>query len=314
MSTSAFTAGWSPRGSPTSRRSSTPGLEEFPGVGELQLRAALPLLARRGVPLLVHAEIVADGAAPGPIRSYGDWVRVRPAEFESRAIALMLRLCREFRAAVHVVHLATGPETETFAAAQRAGLPFTAETCPHYLHFAADELADADVRYKCAPPIRGREDRQQLWQGLLGGAIRTIGSDHSPCPPVMKRTADGDWRQAWGGISSLQLTLPIVWTGAASRGATLANVAQWRATPPAELCGLPRKGRLAAGCDADLCVWDPDERWTIVGAELHHRHKLTPYDGQTVQGRVTRTYVRGQLAYDGGSFPAGPIGALLRRG
>jgi allantoinase len=295
------------------------GLDEFPASGEAELRAALPTLARRGVPLLVHAEVVDAEQNAGPIQNYGDWLRSRPAEFERNAIALLRKLCAEYLAPIHVVHLASGPLTSHFFWAKQDGLPLTVETCPHYLHYSAEQLEAADPRFKCAPPIRRKEDRQQLWEALLAGVIDTIGSDHSPCPPEMKhldatQPGGGDWQSAWGGIASIELTLSIVWRGLRTHMVTFTRMAEWLSANSARLVGLEtRKGRLAPGFDADLCVWDHEEEWTVRGEDLHHRHKLTPYDGQRLRGRVKRTYVRGQLAYDAGEFPAGPIGQLLRR-
>jgi allantoinase len=291
------------------------GLAEFPASSETDLRAALPTLARRGVPMLAHAELVDERAEPGEMRSYRDWLASRPEEFERNAVVLLRRLCQEYRAPIHVVHLAAGSLTSQFYWAKRDGIPLTVETCPHYLYFSADRLEHADVRMKCAPPIRRREDQDRLWESLLSGVIDTIGSDHSPCPPEMKKLGTDDWREAWGGISSVQLTLSIVWRAARNHMIPFTRLAAWLSANPARLTGLAnRKGRIAAGCDADFCVWDPDEDWTVHGDELHHRHKLTAYDGEKLRGRVKRTYVRGQLAYDEGRFPAGPVGELLRRG
>jgi allantoinase len=291
------------------------GLPEFPASGERELRAALPILARRGVPLLVHAELVGEPDAQAEIRNYGDWLASRPEEFERNAVTLLRQLCAEYKAPVHVVHLASGPLTSHFFWAKQDGLPMTVETCPHYLHFYAERLDDADPRFKCAPPIRRKEDRQRLWEALITGVIDTIGSDHSPCPPEMKHLDSGDWTGAWGGISSVELTLPIVWRGLRTHLVTFGRLAEWLSSNPARLVGLDQlKGSIAAGCDADLCVWSHDEEWTVRGAELQHRHKLTPYEGESVRGRVKRTYVRGRLVFDEGEFPAGPIGQLLRRG
>jgi allantoinase len=187
------------------------------------------------------------------------------------------------------------------------------ETCPHYLHFYAGMLGAADPRAKCAPPIRNKEDRDRLWEALLAGTIDTIGSDHSPCPPAMKHLETGDWQQAWGGIASLELTLPVVWRGLRNFLAPFTRVADWLSANPARLCGLERKGQIAAGCDADFCVWDPNEEWTVAAADLQQRHKISLYDGQRLRGRVKRTYVRGELVYDGGRFADAPTGNLLRR-
>jgi allantoinase len=291
------------------------GLYDFPAVGEAELRQALPILARRGVPLLVHAEIVDDDFPTQSPRSYRDWEWMRPDHFEWNAIELLERLCREFMAPIHVVHLSAGISTHTFQSAKNRGLPLTVETCPHYLHFSSEDLQGADTRFKCAPPIRRRDDRERLWNALISAVIDTIGSDHSPCPPEMKCLETNDWQRAWGGISSLQLTLPIVWRGACSRMVPLARLAEWLSSHPARLVGLDdRKGRIAAGFDADLCVWDPAEEWTVRGEELQHRHKVTAYEGELLLGRVKRTYVRGGVVYDDSEFPARPIGQLLRRG
>ncbi|MBA3482248.1 MAG: allantoinase AllB [Pirellulales bacterium] len=291
------------------------GLPEFPASGESELRAALPVLAQRDVPLLVHAEIVSPLKNPPPqINKYVDWLRTRPNKFERHAVMLVWRLAAQFQAHVHVVHLASAFLTAFFSKAREDGTRLTVETCPHYLHFCAEQLVSADPRFKCAPPIRQDSYRERLWEGLVSGVIDTIGSDHSPCPPEMKCLDANDWQRAWGGISSLQLTLPIVWRGACSRMVPLAKLSEWLSSNPARLVGLDdRKGRLAAGFDADLCVWDPSEEWTVRGEELQHRHKVTAYEGERLLGRVKRTYVRGLLVYDDGEFPAGPIGHLLKR-
>lgn len=291
------------------------GLAEFPASGERELRAALPVLATRGVPLLVHAERVDEQDAPLKICGYGDWLASRPERFERNAVTLLRQLCAEYMAPVHVVHLASGPLTSHFFWAKQDGLPMTVETCPHYLHFYAERLEGADPRFKCAPPIRRKEDRQRLWEALITGVIDTIGSDHSPCPPEMKHLDSSDWVGAWGGISSVELTLPIVWRGLRTHLVTFSRMAEWLSSNPARLVGLDdRKGRIAAGFDADLCVWNHEEEWTVRGADLQHRHKLTPYDGEKLRGRVKRTYLRGNLVFDDGVFPTGPIGELLRRG
>jgi allantoinase len=290
------------------------GLPEFPASGEAELRAALPVLARRGAPLLVHAEAVHEFEnAPPLVESHDDWLASRPSEFERLAVDLLRRLAKEYQAPIHVVHLANGPLTSHFFWAKFDGVPLTVETCPHYLHFAAENLRDADPRFKCAPPIRRNHHRERLWEALLAGTIDTIGSDHSPCPPEMKHLDTRDWQRAWGGISSVQLTLSILWRGLRNHMVPYTRVATWLASNPARLCGLSRKGRIAVGCDADFCVWDPNEEWTVEAAMLEHRHKLTPYDGHRLRGRVKRTYVRGRLVYDEGRFPAGAVGELLRR-
>ncbi len=281
------------------------GLDDFPAVTESDLRAALPILKRHQVPLLVHAERVdADTPAVADDRSYPEYLASRPDRFETAAIDLLIRLCEEFDSAIHIVHLSTATALPQIAAAKRLGLPLTVETCPHYLFFAAERIPDGDPRYKCAPPIRSESNRRELVSavaqpatGPLGPLIDTVGSDHSPCLPEMKRLDDRNLRMAWGGIAGLQLTLPALWTAAREHGISLARMAGLLSTQPARLVGLQdRKGRIAPGLEADLCLWDPDETWTVLGSELYHRHGITPYAGKTLWGRVKRTYLRGRLA------------------
>jgi len=290
------------------------GLDEFPNATEADLRAAMPVLARNKVPLLVHAELVSSAPAMTDVRSYARYVASRPVEWELDAIELLIRLCRETRCPVQIVHLAAAEALPLLAAARREGLPITVETCPHYLFFDATNIADGDTRFKCAPPIRPGE-AARLWQGLTDETIDTIGSDHSPCPPEMKRLDTGDFTRAWGGIASLQLTLPVVWTLCSRNGGDyLSRLAKWLSGAPARLIGMDqRKGRIAAGYDADLAVWDAEAKWTVRGEHLHHRHKLTPYDGAELTGLVRRTYVRGNLVFQDGAHIGPASGELLQR-
>lgn len=279
------------------------GIDEFPAVGEAELRPAMEILEGCGVPLLAHAEIV-DDAAPeegtaGDPDAYSTWLASRPSRFETRAIELLIRLCRETGCRVHVVHLATADALPMLRAARDDGLPITVETCPHYLTFAAEDLPDGDPRFKCAPPIREARHREALWQALADDTVDFVASDHSPAPPGMKT---GDLMSAWGGIASLQVSLAASWTGAATRGHDLVDLARWTSRAPARLVGLQdRKGALAPGFDADLVVFDPDARWTVRGAELEHRHPQTAYEGMELRGRVLRTHAGGRQVYDSGS-------------
>jgi allantoinase len=210
------------------------------------------------------------------------------------------------------VHLSSADAVPLIAAARRAGVPISAETCPHYLTFTAEEIKDGDTRFKCAPPIRERENRERLWDGLKAGAIDFVVSDHSPCAPHLKLLERGDFERAWGGISGLQFGLPAVWTGAAERGAGFAELARWLCERPAALVGLSgRKGVLAPGADADLVLWAPDREAPLGSAGIHHRHKVTPYEGRVMKGVVEATLVRGERVYERGAFAGGPRGRPL---
>jgi allantoinase len=291
------------------------GIDDFPQVTEADLRAALPSLARLGLPLLVHAELVPHGAPPmdpARARSYAAWLASRPAGFEVDAIRLLIGLCREYGGRVHVVHLATAEALPLIAEARAEGLPLTVETCPHYLTFAAGEVPDGDPRFKCAPPIRTADDREGLWGALRAGLIDTIGTDHSPAPPALKHLDTGDLARAWGGIASLQLALAAVWTEARRRGFEADDLARWMARRPAEVFGLAgRKGAVAAGCDADLVVVDPDATFTVHPSALLHRHKATPYEGRTLAGRVVATYLRGRRVASDGRAEGEPVGRIV---
>jgi allantoinase len=297
------------------------GVDDFPAVGEADLRGALPELAALGVPLLAHAElpgpIAAAMAALGaaPPESYATWLASRPPAAEEAAIALLLWLAREHGARLHVVHLAASGAVEMLRRARAEGLAVSVETCPHYLVLAAEEIADGRTDCKCAPPIRERAHQEALWQALEDGVVDLVASDHSPCPPAMKLPASGDFLRAWGGIASLELGLPLVWTAARRRGHGPERLAQWMAAAPARLAGLDRrKGRLAPGCDADFVVWDPEASFRVDPSRLHQRHPVTPYAGRELQGVVRQTWLRGRRVFDGGSFADPPSGRPLLRG
>ena len=290
------------------------GVAEFEHVSERDVRAALPVLAEIDRPLLVHAELpeamVPIDAHANP-RAYKTWADSRPPSCEIAAIKLMIDAARESRARVHIVHLATAEALPMLKQARREGVSVTVETCPHYLVFADDEIGEGDTRFKSAPPIRNRQNRDGLWQALFDGDIDLVATDHSPAPPSLKRMEDGDFVQAWGGIASLQVGLSAVWTEAAGRGATVVDLARWTSAAPAALAGLQRrKGAIAEGLDADLIVWDPKAEWIVDATALHHRHPVTPYAGYRLRGGVVRTFVRGQLVFDSG-IVGPPRGELL---
>jgi len=286
------------------------GVDEFEHVTEEDLREAMPEITRLGALLIVHAEL------PGSITSgdggadYRSFLESRPRAAENEAIELMIRLSREFDTRVHIVHLSSADAIPVLREAQAAGVKITAETCPHYLHFAAEEIPAGATEFKCCPPIRERDNREELWEGLRDGTIGLIVSDHSPCPGEMKRRETGDFMKAWGGIASLQLRLPVVWTEARRRGFTLLDVTRWLCANPARQVGFEtRKGSIAVGCDADLVIWNRDTQFPVNASSLHHRHKLTPYAGEVLSGVVEQTFLRGRKV----DFNDVPLGHMLLR-
>ena len=286
------------------------GVPEYGFLDAAHLDAVLAETARLDGLLIVHAEDPAViAAAPGPSgRSYAGFLASRPAAAEDAAIARLLGGARRHGARVHILHLASASALPIIEAARADGAAVTAETCPHYLTFCADEVPDGATEFKCCPPIRDAANREGLWAGLAGGLIDLVVSDHSPCPPELKQRETGDFGAAWGGIASLQLSLPAVWTQARRRGHGLADVVRWMAARPAELAGLPGKGVLAPGYDADLVAFDDTASFTVDPARLWHRHPVTPYAGQALTGVVRRTWLRGQ---ETGEAPAGRL--LTRR-
>jgi len=299
------------------------GVDEFPHVTEADLRAAMPELVRLGALLIVHAEtpapieaaLAAAAEKAADPRQYATFLASRPKAAEDEAVALMIRLCRETGARVHIVHHSSSSSLSLLRAAKLENLLFTVETCPHYLAFAAEDIQDGATEFKCCPPVRERANGEQLWAALDADVIDLIVSDHSPCPPGMKRQEAGDFLAAWGGIASLQLRLPVVWTLARSRGYSIERVVEWTAAAPARLVGLDkRKGALRAGCDADIVIFRPDAKFSVEPQMLYHRHKLTPYAGRVMSGVVETTFLRGTKIYERGAFMNERTGALLARG
>lgn len=286
------------------------GVPEFPPLDPPGLRSALGILAPAGALLIVHAEDAAEiTAASG--RDFGSFVASRPPASERRAIEKVVSAAAATGGRAHIVHLSAAECVAIIAGAKAAGIRLTAETCPHYLYFSAEQVPDGATEFKSCPPIRDSVNREALWRGLEAGVIDCVVSDHSPCPAELKAAGGGDFGAAWGGIASVQLGLSAVWTVARRRGRTLDEVARWMAAGPAELAGLPAKGRLAVGCDADLVAFDPDATFVVDPARLHHRHPVTPYAGQALTGRVTQTWLRGMPLLDGAG--EAPAGRLLKR-
>jgi allantoinase len=294
------------------------GVEEFGWVGETELLPAMQILSGLGVPLLVHAEVAGpidaatDALAGADPRRYETYLASRPPAAEEQAIKLVTRLCRETRARTHIVHHSAATALPLLREARGEGLPLSAETCPHYLHFTAERIPDGATPFKCAPPIRDAANREELWRALAEGVLDFVASDHSPCSPNLKAMEVGDFVRAWGGVSGLQLALPVVWTEASGRGHTLVDIARWMSAGPAALAGLTgKKGAIAAGNDADFIVFDDNARSTVTPETVQHRHKVTPYAGETLRGVVQATYLRGTRVAEGGKAIATELGALL---
>jgi len=291
------------------------GVPEFPPLEVAELRSVLGTLAEVDALLIVHAE---DGTElkPASGRDFGAFVASRPPVAERRAIEKVISGAAATGARAHIVHLSAAECVAMIAGAKAAGIRLTVETCPHYLYFAAEQVPEGATEFKSCPPVRDSINREALWRGLEAGVIDCVVSDHSPCLPELKSFGSGDFGEAWGGIASLQLGLSAVWTVARRRGRALHDGVRWMAAAPAELAGLPAKGRLCVGCDADLVAFDPDAEYVVDAAKLQHRHPVTPYAGRTLTGRVRQTWLRGTALLDAESgAPDGePVGRLLNRG
>ncbi len=285
------------------------GVDEFPELSPVQLANTLEETGRLDALLIAHAE---DGAqvteASGT--EYAGFVASRPPVAETSAIERLIATAKLTGARVHVVHLSAAAALPAIRTARADGVRLTVETCPHYLTLTAEEVPDGHTEFKCCPPIRDAANRDLLWAALAAGEIDVVVSDHSPCAPELKRFDTGDFGQAWGGISSLQLGLPAMWTEARGRGRGLAEVVGWMADGPARLVGLDRKGRIEPGMDADLCAFAPDETFVVDPAKLWHKNPVSAYAGRTLSGTVRRTWLRGSPVDPSGP----PHGRLLRRG
>lgn len=300
------------------------GIEEFQAVDEAQLKDAMRLLAKAGLPHLVHAEL--DLHQPDELReapaighSYARFLASRPREWENQAIAMVIRVMQELSAEgltprAHIVHLSSSDALPMIIQARADGLQLTVETCPHYLTLWAETIPDGGTLYKCCPPIRENANRDRLWQALKEGHIDFIVSDHSPCTPQLKAMDSGDIGAAWGGISALQFGLALIWSEGSKRGFTLADLARLMAQSPADIAGLGNfKGRIAAGYDADFCVFDPQAQQTVTADTIKHKHKISPYLGKTLQGLVTQTWLRGRPIYQHGNYVGEARGRSLLR-
>jgi allantoinase len=293
------------------------GVAEFPPVAEPDLREALPVLARLDALLMVHAElpeVLARAAASvaGDPRRYATWLASRPAAAEVEAVRFVAALAAEYGVRVHIVHLSSADSLSALAEARSGGVRITAETCPHYLTFSAEEIPDGATEYKCAPAIGTGANRERLWEALAAGSLAAVVSDHSPCPPALKSRDTGSFLSAWGGIASLQLGISAMWTGARLRGHSLERLVEWMSTGPARLAGISTtKGAIEPGRDADLVLFRPDDEFTVDAGRLRHRHAVTPYHGRRLAGVVEATYLRGVEVFRRGAPDRPPTGRLL---
>lgn len=279
------------------------GIDEFPNVTEEDLWKVMPVIAKFGLPLLVHCELdVILSLSKGDNRSYANYLESRPKKWEDDAIALMIRLSEEFNCRTHIVHLSSAGSIEQIAEAKQKGLPVTVETGQHYLYFNAEQIKDGQTEFKCAPPIREKENNEKLWQALKDGIIDFVATDHSPCPPEMKETGSGNFMKAWGGISSIQFALPVLWTAAKKHGCGLSDMAKWLCQNPAILPQLKSKGKIEKGYDADLVAWNPEKKFVVTKEIIQHKHKITPYLDEELYGVVEQTWLRGEKLFDEGKF------------
>jgi len=292
------------------------GVDEFPHLDLEQLAAAMREIRSFDGLLIVHAEDThaIERAPSAHGESYDGFLHSRPRGAENLAVAQVIELARWTGCRVHILHVSSSDVLPMIASAKRDGVPMTAETCPHYLTFSSEEIPDGATQFKCCPPIREAANRELLWQGLREGVIDLVVSDHSPSTPDLKCFDTGDFGVAWGGISSLQLGLPAVWTEARRRGFTLVDVARWMCQAPAGQTGLGRKGKIEIGYDADFCIFAPDDAFVVDVHRLHHKNAVTPYAGRPLAGVVRSTWLRGERIATETDMDAGPRGRLLTRG
>ncbi len=289
------------------------GIDEFPNVNEDDLKKVMPLIAKHGLPLLVHCEL--DSFKVDTIsdnKSYRNYLASRPKKWEDDAISLMIRLCEKYNCRVHIVHLSSSDSIEQIAKAKQSGLPLTVETAQHYLFFNAEEIPDGATQYKCAPPIREKKNNDLLWQALKDGTIDFVATDHSPVTPVLKETESGDFMKAWGGIASLQFTLPVLWTAAKKKNCSITDIAKWLSANPAKLIGMQKsKGKIAPGYDADLTIWNDEMEFIVKEEIIHHKNKMTPYMGKTLTGFAEQAYLAGRKVFKDGKFLENKAGKII---
>ncbi|MDQ6903426.1 MAG: allantoinase AllB [Bacteroidota bacterium] len=298
------------------------GIDDFPNVSEDDLRKAMPIIARHQLPLLVHCELKSElldvsndkKKKENNNTSYKNYLASRPKKSEDDAIALMIKLCEEYNCPVHIVHLSSSDSIEQISRAKQKGLPLTVETAQHYLFFNAEEILDGATQFKCAPPIRAKENNELLWRALKDGIIDFVATDHSPATPSLKEIESGNFMKAWGGIASLQFALPALWTAAKKRNCSVVDIAKWLCANPAKLIGAQNnKGTLAKGYDADIVIWSDEKAFAITEEIIRHRHKITPYLNTTLYGSTEQTYLAGMKVFDKEEIINGPLGRVLTR-
>lgn len=290
------------------------GVDEFPPLDRDQLRAAMSRIASFDGLLIAHAEdaAIVDAGNHDIDASYGSFLASRPQAAETTAIDHLLAATRATGCRTHIVHLSAAAAVPAVEAARAEGLPLTVETCPHYLTLVAEDIPDGATQFKCCPPIREAANRDRLWDALTSGVIDCVVSDHSPCPAGMKRLDVGDFGLAWGGIASVQVALPAMWTEASRRGLALADLVRWMGMSTARLAGLPGRGDIAAGYRADLVVFAPDEIFEVDPAALRHRNKVSAYGGRELRGVVRTTLLEGEAVDLSDGAPR--RGRLVERG
>lgn len=275
------------------------GIDEFPNVGEQEIDAAMPIIAKYNLSLLAHCELEGDSInqLDKYPTSYKEYLASRPKKWENDAVELLIQLCRKHKCPAHIVHVSSGEALAMIKKAKAEGLPLTAETCAHYIYFDAENIPDADCLYKCAPPIRERENNELLKEALINGTLDFIASDHSPAPPAIKELESGNLKKAWGGIAGLQFLLPASWTVMKEKISIEKFIPLLTEHPAKFLKADKKKGKLAVGYDADLVIWNPDEKFEIKPGDILHRYNCSPYNGQQLTGTVQQTIVNGITVY-----------------
>ena len=285
------------------------GIEEFPNVTEKDLDKAMPIIAKHNIPLLVHCELSEKEVEDDPIAigfeanpsSYQHFLASRPKQWENDAIDLMIKLCRKHKCQVHIVHVSSAEALDKIEKAKQEGLPITAETCPHYIYFNAENIPDAQSVYKCAPPIREKANNDLLRQAFQNDTLDFITTDHSPASPSVKEIETGDLKRAWGGIAGLQFLLPASWT-ALKENISLEEFIPLLTSEPAKFINEKNRGEIKVGNYADLVVWNSEEKKIISEEDILFRHKISPYIGEVLFGTIQQTIVNGETVFQHGKI------------